>query len=346
MAPRLSVVIPTHQTRELTLRCVDSLQGFPSRSSEIIVVDDGSSDGTSEALSQRSGVKVLAQTPARGFTAAANLGMREARGEILVLLNSDTEVEPTTLPRLLAAFDGNPRLGVAGVELRFPDGRPQWSGGRAPTLLWLFAVASGMVRGLELLPGYRRLKPEGGTRGRVDWVSGAAMTVRREAWIAVGGFDERFHFYCQDLDLCLRVRAEGWMVEVVPGARVTHFGGATIGQRPGAVGDRSHPALLWTDFVRWAAKRGGPRSARDTARVLRLGGGIRVGARRLIVPFVPPARREIWKRETRAFQQALAALDGPGASGCGAARSRTGVGARPVLRRHPAALRRHPAPST
>jgi N-acetylglucosaminyl-diphospho-decaprenol L-rhamnosyltransferase len=309
MPPRLSVVIPTCQTRELTLRCVDSLQACPLGSSEVIVVDDGSTDGTAEALRRRHPtVKLVTLAPGRGFTIAANRGMGEARGELLFLLNSDTEVEPATVPRLVAAFDDNRRLGVAGVELRFADGRPQWSAGHVPTLPWLFGVASGMVRTLELLPGYRWLRPEGGARDRVDWVCGAAMAVRREVWLAVGGFDERFHFYCQDLDLCLRVQVAGWTVEVVSGARVTHVGGATIGQRPGAAGDRSHPALLWTDLVRWATKHGGPRSGRNTARSLRLGGAIRVGARTLISPFLPPARRETWTKETRAFQQALTAL--------------------------------------
>ena len=307
--PRLSIVIPTHQTRELTLRCVDSLQAGAPGSSEVIVVDDGSTDGTAESLRRRHPtVKLVTLRPGRGFTAAANLGMREARGELLFLLNSDTEVEPATVPRLLAAFDVNPRLGVAGVELRFPDGRPQWSAGRVPTPLWLFGVASGIGRALEHLPGYRRLKPAGGARDRVDWVCGAAMTVRQEAWSAVGGFDEFFRFYCQDLDLCLRVLAAGWTVEVVSGARVTHVAGATIGARAGAVSDRSHPVLLWTDLVRWAAKRGGPRQAYDTARALRLGGAVRVGARTLAVPFVSRDGRETWKRETRAFRDALAAV--------------------------------------
>jgi GT2 family glycosyltransferase len=309
MTLRVSVVIPTHQTRDLTLRCAASLESGVPSSSEIIVVDDASTDGTAEALGRHHPrVKVLALAPGRGFTAAANLGMAAAAGERLFLLNSDTEVEPTTVPRLLAAFDAHPRLGVAGAALRFPDGRPQWSAGHVPTPLWLFTLASGIARGLGQLPGYRRLRGEGGARGRVDWVCGAAMMVRREAWLAAGGFDERFHFYCQDLDLCLRVLAAGWAVDVVEDARVTHVAGATIGQRPGAVADRSNPTLLWTDLVRWAAKQGGPRTARDTARALRLGGALRVGARRLTVPLLPPRRREAWRRETRAFEQALAAL--------------------------------------
>ena len=191
MAPRISIVIPTHETRELTLRCVDRVRACALESSEVIVIDDGSTDATAEALGRRHpGVDVVVLSPGRGFTAAANLGMARARGERLFLLNSDAEVEPDTVPRLLAAFDHDPRLGVAGAELRFPDGRPQWSAGRAPTRLWLFAVASGLGRGLGRVPGYRRLRPEGGARDRVDWVSGAAMMVRREAWLAAGGFDE------------------------------------------------------------------------------------------------------------------------------------------------------------
>jgi GT2 family glycosyltransferase len=310
--PRLSVVVPTYQTRELTLACIDSLRAGLPEQSEVIVVDDGSTDGTAEALRQRHPtVKLVALAPSRGFTDAVNVGTGEARGEILFLLNSDTEVEPATVPRLLAAFDGNPRLGVAGAELRFPDGRPQWSAGRAPTPLWLFAQASGVVRGLERLPGYRWLRPVGGRRGRVDWVCGAAMMIRREAWRSVGGFDERFHFYCQDLDLCLRVRAAGWMVETVRGARVIHHSGATIGQRPGAARDRSHPELLWTDLVRWAGIGGQTGGFRDAARVLWLGGALRVTARRLVVPFLPPDRREAWKRETRTFERALGAIRRP-----------------------------------
>jgi GT2 family glycosyltransferase len=306
---RLSVVIPTHETRDLTLRCLDALVGGLPPASEVIVVDDGSTDGTGEALRDRHpAVRLLSHPTARGFTVAANLGMRQAGGNLLLLLNSDTEVEPTALPRLISAFDADPRLGVAGAELQYPDGTPQWSAGHVPTLLWLFVVASGIAHPLHRVPGYRRLRPAGGARHRADWVSGAAMMVRRSAWTAAGGFDEGFRFYCQDLDLCLRLRAAGWGVAIVSGARVTHLGGATIGERPGAAHDRSHPELLWTDLVRWAAKHGGPSRARAVATSLRVGGTLRVAARRLLASFVARDQHETWARETRAFQRALDAL--------------------------------------
>ena len=311
----MSIIVTTHDTRELTLRCLASVHAACAPGSvEIVLVDDGSNDGTEEAVGRRYPVvRVVSIAPSGGFTAAANRGMAEGRGELLFLLNSDTEVETEAIPRLLGAFEDNPRLGVAGAELWHPDGRPQWSAGRVPTALWLFVVASGLAGPLERLPGYRRVRPvTTGGRRRVDWVCGAAMIVRREAWQAAGGFDERFRFYCQDLDLCLRLRDAGWQVAVVSGARVTHHVGATIGRRPGAVGGRYHPMLLWTDLVRWAAKRRGLRGAEESARLLRLGGRLRVGTRRLILPFLPVGRREQWRCETQAFQQALAAL-APGA---------------------------------
>ncbi len=268
-------------------------------------MDDGSHDGTAEAVEERfPAVRVLRTALARGFTAAANEGLAAARGELLLLLNSDTEVEAATLPRLFAAFEADPRLGAAGAVLTNPDGSPQWSGGPEPTLAWLFVLASGLGSALARLPGYRRLRPlDAEVRGAVDWVTGAAMAIRREAWEAVGPLDARYRFYAQDLDFCVSLRDAGWHVALAPGFRVMHLGGATITQRAGATG-HANPTLLWADLLTWADKRHGERWARRARRAMRLGSGLRLATRRAARLSLPQGGREAWDRETAVFRAA------------------------------------------
>lgn len=266
----LSVVIPTHNTVDLTLACLASLAGGGISDLSVIVVDDGSSDGTAAAIAARwPAVRVLCREVAGGFGAAANAGLAAADGDLLLLLNSDTEVRPGALAALVRAFDADPRLGVAGARLLNPDGSPQWSGGPEPSLAWLFAQASGLPERLGRLPGYRRLRPVAGAAEgqRVAWVSGAAMALRRAVWQEVGPFDLGYRFYAQDVDLCCAARRAGFAVEIVPGFEVVHHHGATISRRPGAASGQ-HPELLWTDLLRWAVKHRGPRWAERARRAL------------------------------------------------------------------------------
>lgn len=316
---RLSVIVPTHETRELTLRCVETLQGEGTADLQIVVVDDGSSDGTLEALEalaighptghpvSHPDIEVLRLVQAVGFTRAANLGLERARGEILLLLNSDTEVEPGAFAPLLAAFDRDPKLGAAGAALHYPDGSPQWSGGAAPTLLWLFGLASGLPPLLARLPGWRRVKPVGAAPGRVDWVTGAALALRRRAWEESGPLDEGFRFYGQDLDLCLKIREAGWTIAVLEDFRVLHHHGATIRQDPGAWG-RQHAELLWTDLLRWARRHQGERWTRRAALALRSGGALRLLGRTLASPLVPLEGRSAWRAESDALRRALRSI--------------------------------------
>jgi hypothetical protein len=308
-AGRLSVVIPTHDTREITLRCLAALEPWAADGAEIVLVDDGSRDGTADAVRDRHpGVALLRSEHARGFTVSANEGLARARGELLLLLNSDTEVDASTLPRLFAAFDADPRLGAAGAVLTNPDGSPQWSGGREPTLLWLFLLTSGLGRLLGRLPGYRRLRPlDAEARRDVDWVTGAALAIRRTAWRAVGPLDTRYRFYGQDLDFCVTLRRAGWRVAIAPGFRVMHLGGATIGQRPGASGG-AHPGLLWADLLTWADKARGPRWARTARACMLLGCRLRLAGRSLARPLVPPQARTPWARDDDALRAACEAL--------------------------------------
>jgi GT2 family glycosyltransferase len=302
---RLSVAIPTHDTREVTLRCLAALEAAIGSAVEVVLVDDGSGDGTAEAVRHRfPAVRVLRHDAAQGFTASANDGLRASSGDVLLLLNSDAEVDGT-LPRLVDAFAGDRRLGIASPRLRNPDGRPQWSGGAAPTLAWLFLLASGLPPALDAVPGYRRLRPlrsEAG--GPLDWVTGAAMAIRRQTWDEVGPLDPRFRFYAQDLDFCLRAKDAGWHVRLVEEAQVIHVGGATIGRRPAAL-PGSHPGLLWTDLLLWAEKRHGRRWALAAARLIAVGGRLRLIARAVVRLLLSPRRRAAWSRDTEAFRLAL-----------------------------------------
>ncbi len=305
----VSVVIPSHDTRSLTLQCLESLRA-QGRGAEVVLVDDASTDGTAEAVSACfPGVRVLRQGEQRGFTASVNRGLEETRGDLRIALNSDTELSPGSLEALVERFGKNERLGVAGARLVYPDGRPQWSGGPAPGLLRLSALASGLPALIARLPGWRKLRPPSGVGGspRVEWVTGAAMAFRREVWEEVGPFEAAYRFYAQDLDFCLRARDAGWDVEVVPGFRVVHHHGATIGRSSGAVA-RQDPALLWADLLEWAARYRGEAWARRAARALRVGARLRLFGRQLVGLVLPRRSRAAWRRDTLAYRQALATV--------------------------------------
>lgn len=306
MPPSLSIVIPTHDTRELTLRCLESLQ---ASTLEVILVDDASRDGTAEAVAERyPEVVVLRNEEPTRFTRSANRGLARATGDLLLLLNSDTEVEPGGLARLVEVFAQEPELGIAGALLHYPDGSPQWSGGREPSPLWFLALTSGLPALLGKLPAYRRSRPLAPERPlEVDWVTGAAMAFRRTVWEAAGPLDEGFHFYAQDLDFCLRARRAGWKIEVRPEVRVLHHHGATIGRAPGAR-RRQHPELLWGDLLRWARKHHGPGWAGRAETALRAGVRLRRTGHWMAWPFVSAEERQEWREEDAAAREALAIL--------------------------------------
>jgi GT2 family glycosyltransferase len=308
--PTLSVVIPTHDTRELTLRCLASLGHGGTPLAEVIVVDDASSDGTADAVGAHDpGVIVVATDGNIGFSRAVNLGAERATGDLLLVLNSDTEVGEGALAAMAAAFADDMALGIGGAELVDPNGTPQWRAGKWPTTEWLFAQASGLGPILSRLPGRGIVSGGGaGEMGAVDWVTGAAMVIRSEVWETSGPFDIGYRFYCQDLDLCFAARRSGWSVAVIPGFRVLHHHGATISVAPGASGS-FHPAHLWTDLVRFVEKREGAEAAARAVLVLKAGAGLRLAGR--TVAGLVSTDRDTWERESEGYREGLRALSLP-----------------------------------
>jgi GT2 family glycosyltransferase len=306
---RISVVVPTLDTKDLTKACVDAVTAsrLPGGVElEVIVVDDGSGDGTREGLAGRPGVRVLRNETPTGYARAVNRGVAESTGDLLVLLNSDTEIEPDSLAHVVGSFAADESLGIAGAALVYPDGTPQWSAGREPGLVWLFAQSSGLPALLGRIPGWRRVKPiHPSAAADVGWVSGAAMAVRVSVWRQYGPFDDSYRFYGQDLDFCLRARDRGWSVRHLPDFRVLHHQGATITSMGETQVGNADLGLLWSDLVHWAGKRSGPDFARRARAAIRAGAGMRILSRRLLAPFVARARRDAWRRETLAMGSGL-----------------------------------------
>lgn len=242
----LSIVIPSYDTAAMTLSCCRAVLESMPDASEVIVADDGSRDGTAELLAREAPeVQVVRLESNRGFAAAANRGVAVASGRIILLLNSDAVVDAAALRAFLFAFDDDPALGVAGARLLNEDGTPQWSGGRTPTLAWMVGAVSGAG---HLARWFRRRAK---SPREVDWVSGAAMAFRREAW---SPFSEQFLFYCQDIEFCLQARSAGWRVRVVEEARVTHGLGRTIAAGNPRRQDRER---LRRDLLTWGTSHYG-----------------------------------------------------------------------------------------
>ena len=220
-APVASVVIPVFNQVAHTLRCLHALSQLPSDTPfEVIVVDDGSSDATPERLAAIAGVRYHRRAHNGGFIAACNDGARLARGELLVFLNNDTVPQPGWLDALADTFAEIPGTGLAGAQLRYPDGRLQEAGGV------VFRDGNAWNYGRHAAPD----DPRYAYLREADYLSGAAIAIPRALFEALGGFDDHYApAYYEDTDLAFKVRAAGHKVVYQPRAVVVHDEGATAG---------------------------------------------------------------------------------------------------------------------
>lgn len=227
---KISAIVVTFNTRALTLRCLETLRREVSQiEAEILVVDNASSDGSVEAIRAAfPEVQLIASEQNRGFGAANNLALARARGEYLLLLNSDAFPRPGALSGLSSYLDQHPCVGVVGPRLLNEDGSLQLSCFRFPSPrqawlenLWISAALANHPR----LGDYRRWAHD--RERAVDFAIGACLLVRRAAYEQVGGFDERFFMYQEEADWQRRFRAAGWEIAFTPAAEVVHLGGAS-----------------------------------------------------------------------------------------------------------------------
>lgn len=219
-APRVSIVVPVFNEFESTYACLASIvERGGGLSYEVIVADDGSSDETREIEQLVPGLHVVRGESNRGFIDACNRGAAAASGEYLVFLNNDTILTPHWLERLIEPFE-DPRVGLVGAKLVYPDGRLQEAGGI------LFSDGSGWNYGRGDDPA----RPKYEFQCEAHYCSGACIAISRALFEELGGFDTGFApMYYEDVDLALAVRAAGRKVVYQPAAVVVHFEGASAG---------------------------------------------------------------------------------------------------------------------
>lgn len=229
---RMSVAIVTHNTCECLRACLESLER--EAASDVVVVDNASSDDTVEMVRAAfPRVKLLANKTNSGYGAGANQAIAIADAEYVLLLNADTQVQPGTLASLSDYLDQHPQAAIVGPRIVYPDGSPQPSCYPFPNPVDEFLRESTLQRWVRRVPVVRDryLRTWSHDTSRiVPWVLGAALGIRTQAFEAVGGFDESFFMYSEEVDLAYRLRQAGWQVHFSPAVSVVHVGGASTTQ--------------------------------------------------------------------------------------------------------------------
>ena len=226
--PIISVSLVHHDGLSMLRNCLQSLAANPPRVPyEIIIVDNVSTDGARAMLSAEfPAVRVLCNETRQGFGENQNTGLRASRGKYLFLLNDDTLLSPGAIDRLCDFLDRNPKTGVVGPRLLNSDGSLQMSCYKFPSPLrcvWENTLLTASLPNSSVFGDYRGWAHD--SERNVDFVSGAALLVRREAIEQAGWFDPLFFMYAEETDWQKRIRRGGWDVSFCPDAVITHLGG-------------------------------------------------------------------------------------------------------------------------
>jgi len=256
----LSIIIVNYNTKQLTLDCISSVfQSITSYRYEVILIDNASSDGSVEAIQdQFPEVKIISNNENTGFSRANNQGIQIAGGSYVLLLNSDTVIEATTLDTMIRYMETHPKVGASGCKLILPDGTLDDACKRGfPTPLASFYYAFGFSKRHPSDPKYNQYKlthldPD--QEHVVDCLVGAFMMVREEVIEQVGGLDEEFFMYGEDIDWCYRIKDAGWKITYYPKTTVIHYKGASSRKKPNKIIYEFHRAMVLFHRKHYARK--------------------------------------------------------------------------------------------
>lgn len=236
--PDVSLIVVSYNVAPLLEQCLESVLDRPADGFEveIIVVDNASADGSAALVRQKFPSVQLVQNEFNyGFPRGCNQALRRARGRFLFFLNPDATLAPGTLAALLDFMVAQPQAGIVGPMVCFPDGTLQPNRRRFPGRALAFVESTPLERyrpfkNLTALKNFKFGDVPPDRTHEVDWLVGAAFVVRREVVEDIGGLDERFFMYSEELDFCRRARLRGWQVWYVPTATVTHQEGQSSRQ--------------------------------------------------------------------------------------------------------------------
>jgi N-acetylglucosaminyl-diphospho-decaprenol L-rhamnosyltransferase len=233
---KLSIVILCWNDTKVIGNCISSIfAGTRVTAFEVIVSDNGSSDGTSEFIRRTyPQVRVIENGMNLRFSRGNNVGIASATGDYVLILNPDTVIHEGSLDRWMRFADGHPEAGAFGCRVLNPDGSYQRSGRPFPTIWRSWIGALGM-RGIgyisEVFTSDEYLGWNGDTERTIDWQSGCCLLVRGALLKQIGGFDDQFQYYYEDVDLCHRVWDAGFKILFAPDVTITHLGGQSTKDR-------------------------------------------------------------------------------------------------------------------
>lgn len=230
----VAVVLVTYQSARDLVMCLGSLERAAGpHPLEVVVVDNASTDASVE-IARGYGAKVVENHTNLGLSRAINIGVAATGAPWLLIANPDTWLSPKSLARLLATASSDRRIGCVGPHLVNPDGSDYPTGRRFPSPL-MGAVHAALAPLWPENPATRRYHMAGANRSQpleVDWVSGACMLIRRQAFEEVSGFDPGYFMYFEEMDFCLRLQRTGWRTVFDPLAQVKHVVGGSTRSAP------------------------------------------------------------------------------------------------------------------
>ncbi|MGQ0679149.1 MAG: glycosyltransferase family 2 protein [Actinomycetota bacterium] len=247
-APMVATVIVNFDSGSHLANCLAALGAAQGEGSvELLVVDNASTDGSVDGLAEaHPEVRFVYNARNLGYGSACNIGSRRVSAPFLCFLNPDVVPAPGSLLAMAGALVADPKIGVLGPRLNNPDGSlypscrvfPGWRVAIGHAIFGLLTPSNRFTRAYQLRDMSHSEPAE------VDWVSGAAMMVRREAFEQVGGFDERYFMYVEDVDLCSRLRRAGWEARYFPAAQMMHHVAGSSRRTPYRMIFHHHRSLL------------------------------------------------------------------------------------------------------